>query len=217
MWVYAVSLAKRHRPLCAQHIVAIAALRSSMHPIFVAAPNHQEVFYFAMNSFADPLSDHLTELNALYAYMAEEEALEDEDELNKWCHMRFLNRRVLDEVVHVRDMCVERMGVDERPDKLSSQTRLDVRWILARAFFRHTAFSSKPDEEHPRYRTIHGNFQTVLAVDSTLNTGAHPWVIYDKFTIGQLPYLEKATAIDPKWIVVRCLTTVFTSDVLTRV
>jgi HrpA-like RNA helicase len=206
VWVYAVNLAKRHRPLCAQHIAAIAALRSSMHPIFTAPLTHQAAGHLAMDCFADPSSDHLTELNALYAYEAAEEVIEDEDELNEWCQMRFLNRRVLDDVLLVRDMCAERMGFDEGLNSFDSQARLDVRWVLARAFFRHTAF--KLDEQHPRYRTVHGNIETTLAVDSMLNTGVHPWIIYDKFTMGRLPYLEKATAIDPAWIVVSYLTTV---------
>jgi hypothetical protein len=179
-----------------------------MHSIFAIPSSHQEVGYLATACFADPTSDHLTELNALYAYETAEEAIEDQDELNKWCWIRFLNRRVLDQVLNVRDMCVESMGVNDQLNTFGTQPRLDVRWVLARAFFRHTAFSSKPAEGYSRYRTVHGNVESLLSVDSILNTGFHPWVIYDKFTMGQNPYLDKATEIDPAWIVVGCLTTV---------
>lgn len=206
MWAYAVELAKRHRPLVAQHIVAMAILRCSMHPIWSIPSSHLAVGHLAMTHFADPMSDHLTELNALYAYEAIEDTCDSQRTINEWCNMRFLNRRVLDEVISIRNMCVDRMHIHTSLDTMTEQTRLDIRWVLARAFFRHCAFLTPRDgDEYPRYRTIHGNWETVLAVDSMLNSLTHQWVIYDKFKLGQLPYLEKATAIDPAWIVVSWL------------
>ncbi|KAI1174463.1 P-loop containing nucleoside triphosphate hydrolase protein [Nemania sp. FL0916] len=197
MWASAINIARRHRPHCVQQIVGIAALRSSMHPIFMVPLSYQKVAHKMMTVFAYPLSDHITELNALYAYLRAGEVLEEEEDLNEWCHRHFLDRRVLDEVVSVRDLYLEREGIEEGPDS-DVQVLSDICWVLARAFFRHCAFST--EASNPSYRTVHGNFEAVLGVDSMLNTGFHPWIIYDKFSMGRLPYLEKATAIDPAWI-----------------
>jgi hypothetical protein len=207
-WVYAVDLAKRHRPHCAKHIVAIAALCSSMHSIWIGPRTHQAVGHVTMDSFADPSSDHLTDLNALYAYETVEEKIKDGERLHKWRSSRFLNRRSLNDILHIRDMCVASMGVNAQLNTYGSQDRLDIRWVLARAFFRHTAFISRSADERRQYRTVHGNSPALVEMDSMLSTGFHSWVIYDKFTMSQRPYLETATAIDPAWIVVSYLTTV---------
>ena len=212
MWAYTVELAKRERPLVAQHIVAIAALRTSMHSIYAIPPSYLAASFEAIRQYADPLSDHITELTALYDYEVAEDTFSDQTTLNEWCNMRFLNRRVLDDVLSVRDMVIDKMNIHTSLASLDEQTRLDIRWILARAFFRHSAFLIKnSNDEQARYRTIHGNVMALLAANSMLNTGTHQWVIYDEFTLGQHPYLETATAIDPEWIVVSWLVPCFLS------
>ncbi|KAK2601693.1 hypothetical protein QQS21_004768 [Conoideocrella luteorostrata] len=201
-WAYAIYLCKSEYPECAMHVVALAALHSSMHSIFVRPSTHLHEAYRSLDRFVDPMSDHLTQLNALYAYENMESLLPDEDELNHWCWFRFLNRRELDNALYVRDMSIKSMNIDTGSGVLDTQARLNVRKILAQAFFRQTALRRpSSNEEEVFYRTIHGNHEALLGLESVLKTGAHPWIVYSSFKLGQNPYLEQATAIDPRWIV----------------
>lgn len=205
MWTYAIELAKREHLQTVQHIISIAALRSSMHSIWLAPATHLAAAHAAMGFFADPSSDHLTELNALYAYAIAEDTIEDRADLNEWCRVRFLNRRSLDDVLLVSDMCFASTGVEPNDEPFDGQIREDIRRVLARSFFRHIAVGHDASQGYMKYRTVHGNVEAGLAVDSVLNTGRHWWIVYDKFTIGQNPYLVKATTIDPAWVAVRFL------------
>jgi HrpA-like RNA helicase len=56
----------------------------------------------AHQRFACPLSDHISQLNALHAY---ESAMKTNNRLPicQWCFDAFLNRRALSEIVRIRD------------------------------------------------------------------------------------------------------------------
>jgi hypothetical protein len=78
-------------------------------------------------NFQTRLSNHLTALNALYAYEIAEQEITDGAMLNRWCQLRFLIRRSLDEVFSVRDMIMDQMSLDDEPRPFSAQERADVR------------------------------------------------------------------------------------------
>ncbi|CAH0045545.1 unnamed protein product [Clonostachys solani] len=203
-WTYAIDVAKVKYPHLAQHIVAIATICSSMHSIFAAAPARFMASSLASRAeFADPMSDLITELNALYAFETEEPKLPDDRELDQWCNRRFLNRLVMGKILLQRNSAVETMQIrfDEAPVALNSQDRENIRRILARTFFRNIAFRIPSSGGEVRYRTIHGNFEVIASQDSMLNTGGHPWVMYDTLNRARSnTYMTKVTHVEPEWI-----------------
>ncbi|KAF3902295.1 hypothetical protein ABW21_db0202310 [Orbilia brochopaga] len=52
------------------------------------------------------------QLLQLYDYESAVHSIEGEDNLEQWSDIRFLNRAVLDQILYVRDMALETMGVD---------------------------------------------------------------------------------------------------------
>ncbi|CAI6098698.1 unnamed protein product [Clonostachys chloroleuca] len=200
-WNYAIEFAKVKYPHVAHHIVALAAMCSSMQSIFLAAPT--KLVPSSLASRADPMSDLITELNALYAFEAEEPKRPNDRELDQWCDRRSLNRLLMEQVLLQRDSMIETMEVrfDDAPEALNSQDGENIRKTLARTFFRNIAFQSPSSKGELRYHTVHGNFEALIAQESMLSTGEHPWVMYDALKMGRNNLcMERVTHIEPGWI-----------------
>ncbi|CAH0002077.1 unnamed protein product [Clonostachys byssicola] len=200
-WTYAIEFAKARHPHLAQHIVAIAAICSSMQSIFLAASMSLAPSFLA--STADSMSDLITELNALYAFEAEEPKLRGVRELDQWCTGRSLNRPLMEQILLQRDSAIETMGIrfNDAPEAINGQEGENIRRILARTFFRNIALKISSSDEDERYRTIHGNFAALIAQESVLSTRDHPWVMYGTLRMGRNNLLmEKVTLIEPEWI-----------------
>jgi HrpA-like RNA helicase len=197
-WVYAVNLAKREFPSVGGHIVAIAALRSAQHKIFLDAPH---VGDHPWKAFGHPTSDHITELNALYTYERMRVSVKDEALLNNWCNHSLLDRQAMEAVIEVRDDCFEKLGGSQKwDDGFDASSDEEIRRVLARSLFRHTAFSKKRADVLT-YHTVHGNWAGVLHPYSNLHQTGPAWIVYDKYTVGKaVPTLSFGTAIDPDWI-----------------
>ncbi|CAH0032393.1 unnamed protein product [Clonostachys rhizophaga] len=200
-WNYAIEFAKVKYPRLAHHIVALATMCSSMQSIFLAAPT--KLVPSSLAPRADPLSDLITELNALYAFEAEEPKRPNDRELDQWCDRRSLNRLLMEQVLLQRDSAIGTMEIrfEDAPEALNSQDGENIRKILARTFFRNIAFQSPSSNGELRYHTIHGNFEALVAQESMLSTGEHPWVMYDTLKMGRNNlYMERVTHIEPGWI-----------------
>lgn len=89
---------------CLAEIVSLAALATaqSQHPIHLRPHGFRAVADEARNIFACPVSDHIAELGALHAFC---EAKKSAD-VDLWCRNRFLNRRVLENALRLRDNLV---------------------------------------------------------------------------------------------------------------
>jgi hypothetical protein len=198
IWAYAVELARRERPSVVPHIVSIATLRSAQQEIFLDL----KIFgYYPWKIFGDIHSDHITELKALYVYEKARASLETDEELNAWCNRHILSRRAMEAVIKARDQTVQQTGGSrDCYEKLDPSACTNIRWVLARSFFRHTAFAEK-DSDLLQYRTVHKNVPGVLHMYSSLHRSRPKWIIYDKHDIGgHNATLSFGTAIDPAWI-----------------
>ncbi|KAF5641508.1 putative ATP-binding PRP16 [Fusarium sp. NRRL 25303] len=74
---------------CLSELIDIAAL-VSVKSICLIPPETLHAADVLHDQFMDPLSDHLSELNALYAYLHRKRNMSTE-ELAIWCHETFLN------------------------------------------------------------------------------------------------------------------------------
>lgn len=85
-------------------MIDLAAISSTQHPIFSRPPPARFAADIAHQRFACPLSDHISQLNALHAY---ESAMKTNNRLpiSQWCFDAFLNRRALSEVVRSETNC----------------------------------------------------------------------------------------------------------------
>jgi pre-mRNA-splicing factor ATP-dependent RNA helicase DHX15/PRP43 len=180
---------------------------STQKTIFSRPHSHRQNADLARQQFAEPLSDHLTFVNALHAYCRQCKAAKTNNwNMDEWCFHHFLNRNVLDEV-----LCIRRHIQDKMSEILKTKTWdstlfghenyfTNIRKALTLSFFTQTAILF--DKDHDIYRTVHENNSALLHPDSALLKGGHEWVLYHDFLLTGKPYMQVVTVIDPEWIVV---------------
>ncbi|KAJ3467606.1 hypothetical protein MRS44_005170 [Fusarium solani] len=200
---------------CLGEIVGIAALSTvqSQHSIFLRPHAFAAVADEAHRQFDCPMSDHITQLNALHTFV---EAEKDGDADN-WCRHFFLNRRVLEDAVRLRAQLIEnvqpRLGPVTVMDYRDENYNTNICKALARSLFCNVAIrdpGSKAakgkgpavDNDDELYRTVHRNHQAGLDIDSVLVGSKAEWVVFDKFIhAGWQQRLQTATAIKPEWVI----------------
>uniref|UniRef100_A0A8H7N6K9 RNA helicase n=1 Tax=Bionectria ochroleuca TaxID=29856 RepID=A0A8H7N6K9_BIOOC len=124
---------------CLREMIDLAAISSTQHPIFSRPPSAQFAANIAHQRFACPLSDHISQLNALHAY---ESAMKTNNRLpiSQWCFDAFLNRRALSEVVRIRDQLLASLQQELSYTKEvcgfeDAEYDTHIRKTLARSFF----------------------------------------------------------------------------------
>ncbi|RTE72017.1 hypothetical protein BHE90_013572 [Fusarium euwallaceae] len=202
---------------CLVEIVGIAALTAaqSQHSIFLRSFESRHDDDACRQTFARPMSDHISQLNVLHAYM---EVKKDKSE-NAWCQHWHLNRRVLEEALRIRGLLVRSAKAlfgDITEGNMSSGDKNYANNIckaLARSLFCNVAIrdpGSKAakgkgpvvENEGDLYLTVHSNHHASLHPDSALVGIKHEWVVFDKFIhSGWHQYLQTATAIKPEWVI----------------
>ncbi|KAM6534737.1 hypothetical protein FALCPG4_004363 [Fusarium falciforme] len=183
---------------CLVEIISIAALAAaqSQRSIFFRPLVSRDDADAARQTFARPLSDHLSQLSVLHAYMQAKEAKHED----AWCRHWYLNRRVLEEALRIRGLlvrCAQAKFGDITAGNMSSGEKNYANNIckaLARSLFCNVAIrdpGSKAakgkgpivENDDDLYRTVHRNHHAALHPDSALQ------------------YLQTVTAVKPEWVI----------------
>lgn len=193
---------------CLSQLIDIAALVSVKstglipHEMLHAA----EVLY---DQFMDPLSDHLTELNVLYAYLHRKRNMSSE-ELAIWCHETFLNSASLEQALERRKeligWCKANLGVSEISGLSLADTdyHVKIRKAIAKGFIHHTA--TKDITCQQRQYLMLENIPVVLWHLSAIGTN-WKWVVYHRIntTPTSLQYMDRCTVVEQNWLLVSCV------------
>lgn len=101
IWYCALSAAVKHG--CVSEVVSLAAISSIQGDIRVQpkGPIASEASDVAWSHVAHPLSDHITQLNALHAFMRTK--AEEKVDLERWCLDHFVFKPAMDEVCQLRE------------------------------------------------------------------------------------------------------------------
>jgi pre-mRNA-splicing factor ATP-dependent RNA helicase DHX15/PRP43 len=203
------ALEKAHELGCSSDMITIAAIRSTRHPIFVRGQGPYSSAGQAQR-FACFTSDHITQLNAVDAFMNKEDEAEDLRhegvyiDISGWCSDNSLSMRALEEFKRIR-MKLRKSFADlfkDKPKRLAleiSECDDNLRQALALAFSHRVAFSDV-GRGNDRYRVLHHSWHAGLSPESNLVGFNHRWVIFDSFVMTNCQFLETVTAIEPEWL-----------------
>ncbi|KAH7178790.1 hypothetical protein DER46DRAFT_162215, partial [Fusarium sp. MPI-SDFR-AT-0072] len=86
---------------CLSELIYIASLVSVKTPIFLKPHVARYAAEALHEQFISRLSDHMTELNTLYAYLHMKRNMSAEA-LAVWCHETFLSSKSLEEAIELR-------------------------------------------------------------------------------------------------------------------
>jgi pre-mRNA-splicing factor ATP-dependent RNA helicase DHX15/PRP43 len=183
-------------------MIAIAAMASTQQPIFRRPGPIRLAADLVVQQFSNPLSDHISQLNAFHAYVNTK--FEGKIPLEQWCTDHFLSHSTLEEVYKIRMQVQSQL--DPKRELVSSAFEdpnymTNIRKALALGLFNQTAFM-EPGED--AYKTIHDNQHALLHAGSALVGAEHQWVVYSSFLTSGKSYLTTVTAIEPEWIMVSC-------------
>ncbi|KAF9775740.1 hypothetical protein IL306_006133 [Fusarium sp. DS 682] len=182
-------------------MVSIAALPSTRHSIF-AKPHPQRYAAAAVQTqFANPVSDHLSELAAFYKWRHQCKLGEEKQAV--WCHETFLNVEALNEVFKVRkdllDKCCELFRIKSAPILSFDDKEYDIkiRKAIARGFYHYAAIIDDPTKD--QYRTL-DNFPVGIDPNSALVGMGWKWVVYHKLGYTSYQYMDRCTAVQLDWL-----------------
>ncbi|KAG4267249.1 hypothetical protein FPRO04_04861 [Fusarium proliferatum] len=187
---------------CLSELIDIAALVSVKNPICLIPPETLHAADVLHEQFMDPLSDHLSELNALYAYLHRKRNMSTE-ELAIWCHETFLNSASLEEALELRQKliqwCKEKLGVSE----ISFLTPHDkdyhvkIRKAIAKGFVHHAGIKDVTCHQR-QYLTLE-NTPVFLFPRSALGTDWQ-WVVYHRIETFDYQYMDRCTVVEQDWL-----------------
>ncbi|CVL11304.1 related to ATP dependent RNA helicase [Fusarium proliferatum] len=187
---------------CLSELIDIAALVSVKNPICLIPPESLHAADVLHEQFMDPLSDHLSELNALYAYLHRKRNMSTE-ELAIWCHETFLNSTSLEEALELRQKliqwCKEKLGVSE----ISFLTPHDkdyhvkIRKAIAKGFVHHAGIKDVTCHQR-QYLTLE-NTPVFLFPRSALGTDWQ-WVVYHRIETFDYQYMDRCTVVEQDWL-----------------
>ncbi|KAJ3522235.1 hypothetical protein NM208_g12944 [Fusarium decemcellulare] len=182
---------------CLPEILSIAALTSTQNSIFVRSHRIRYAADEYHITFATPVSDHLSALNALHTYWYK---LESGQDVDQWCFEFCLSKRVLEEVVSIRRQLYA--GCTSRWGKLTSlpfedpQYDAKIRRAIFHGFFHHTAFF----HGEPVYKTVQDNHPVAIDPASSLVKMGWDWVTYHEMHYTSKQYMVTVTGIDVDWL-----------------
>ncbi|KAF4986865.1 hypothetical protein FDECE_15735 [Fusarium decemcellulare] len=110
MWMNAFKEAQKLG--CLSEMIAFAALLSTQNSIFRRPEQQRYATNAAHRRFKHPSADHMTHLNALYAYSLTK--IQGKGPMDRWCYQAFLNRRILEEVLELRGQLLAATGIAEQ-------------------------------------------------------------------------------------------------------
>lgn len=202
--VWYKAIVEGHKLDCSDNIISIAALNSTQNSIFARPHDVRYVADLAHTQFACPVSDHISQLNALHAYVRV--SSQGKVDMDMWCFETFLDRRTLEEVIQIRiqlkDMAERLLKARLKAANFGNLAcHTNIRKALARSFFYRSAiYSDKGDDI---YATVHDSWPAGIHPESSLVGINHEWVIFSEFVHTGRQYMQNITAVDPEWLIVR--------------
>ncbi|RSL61931.1 hypothetical protein CEP54_006039 [Fusarium duplospermum] len=201
---------------CLIEILGIAALTAaqSQHSIFLRSVASRNEADACRQTFAHPMSDHVSQLNLLHAYVQVKKTKSE----GEWCQRWHLDRRVLEEALRIRGLlvrCAKARFGDIEVGNIGPGDKNYTNNIckaLARSLFCNVAIRDPGikaakgkgpivENEGDLYMTVHRNHHASLHPDSALVGIKHEWVVFDRFVhSGWHQHLHTVTAIKPEWV-----------------
>lgn len=176
---------------CSNEIVTIVALLSVPN-IFLRPKDAQRLADEAKARFVHPEGDHLTLLNAYFAYKSEKGDA-------KWCYDNFINYRAMKSADDVREQLIRIMKRMNIPlistDFASKNFYTNIRKCLVAGMFMSCAHL----ENSGHYLTCKDNQVVALHPSCTLEKNCK-WVIFHEFVLTSKYYIRTVTEIDPNWL-----------------
>ena len=198
------AILKAHELNCSYEMVSLAALASTQNSIFVRPYGPRYAADATRAWFFDESSDHLSQLNALHAYVRTK--LQGTIDMEQWCFDAFLSSRVLEEVLLIRQQLLAFargfLVGGPRSTSFGDETyTTNIRKALAQSFFHQSAFYTGKGDGI--YVTVHDNHPAGIHPESALINSNYEWVIYNTFIYSGKQYIQTVTAVDPTWLIVR--------------
>ncbi|POS70517.1 pre-mRNA-splicing factor ATP-dependent RNA helicase prp43 [Diaporthe helianthi] len=199
IWYCAIRAAVKYE--CVAEIVSLAAIASIQADLRVRPRSKTAAMAsdIAWSHFDHPLSDHITLLNALHAFLRTKR--DESIDLERWCMDHFVSKSAVDEVCQLRDQIkqvwcgVLKQKYDTQPLSIRPEPGYStaVRRALAEGIFTHTAVY-----HNGRYTHIHNAQPAILL--HTSNISSAEWVVYNSFVQYGKAYFQVVTSIEPEWI-----------------
>jgi pre-mRNA-splicing factor ATP-dependent RNA helicase DHX15/PRP43 len=198
------AILKAHELNCSEEMISLTALASTQHSIFVRPYGVRYAADAVRPWFFDPSSDHLSQLNALHAYVRTKS--QENIDMEQWCFDAFLSRRVLEEVLLIREqlLALTHGFPYDGPRSIpfgDKNCNTNIRKALAQSFFRQSALHTGKGDD--LYVTVHDNHPAGIHSESALVKRNYEWVIYNTFIYSGKQYIQTVTAVDPIWLIVR--------------
>ncbi|KAJ3566644.1 hypothetical protein NPX13_g7061 [Xylaria arbuscula] len=182
-------------------MITSAAIDSIEGSMFQSSDAHKHTLEHIHRQWACPLSDHVTQLNAFYAYLRAKK--NDKNHLDIWCRDHMLSQENLEKIDKIRNQVAFKYvtgkkdpGWTKEPE-WSEETTNNVRKALALGRFRTIATRLGRGET---YKTVHHNQDVLPSPTSVVQYLEHNWVVYNRVDVRARPYMTTVTVIEPEWI-----------------
>ncbi|ORZ38802.1 pre-mRNA splicing factor [Catenaria anguillulae PL171] len=184
----AVALLKSHEFGCVKEMLAIVAMLS-VENVFSSAKGHDPA-NFKQVEFAVEEGDHLTYLNAYFAFEAA-------NRQSAWCHKHKLNFSTLTQAAKIRTQLTKFLAKYNIPPTLSCNGNTDtIRKCLVSAFFAQAA-AAQPDGT---YRLLRDGSMAWIHPMSALFERAPPYVVFHGIVETDRVFLREVTAVEHGWL-----------------
>jgi len=180
---------------CSSEIVSIVACLS-VPQIFMRPRDSAKAADAARAQFVEATSDHITMLNAYYAYESIPPA-----ERRKWCYDNFINDRSLLNAFNVRNQLLGIMRKLDLPLISSDQKGdgsfavSDIRRALTAGMFMQVAHKQSTGQ----YLTVKDN-QLVSIHPSSVVITKPQWVVFEEFALTTKNFIRTVTVTDVDWL-----------------
>lgn len=181
---------------CSSEIVSIVACLS-VPQIFLRPRESAKLADEAKAQFTHPKSDHMTLLNAYFAYEQVPVA-----ERKQWCWDNFINERSMESAGNVRKQLIGIMkkldiqltSSDRRGDGSFSVT--DIKKALTSGMFMQVAYKQRSGD----YITMKDN-QIVHIHPGSVIDSRPDWLIFEEFALTTKNYIRTLTVTNVDWLV----------------
>ncbi|KAF4949796.1 hypothetical protein FSARC_13399 [Fusarium sarcochroum] len=194
---------------CLNQMITIAALMSTQDNILVRPYDVRGTADEMRHAFGHSESDALTRLRAFSSYYLKKKGT-SRNALAVWCHDSFINSRVAEEVIAIRNQLLHHIHKSIMKGEPIPSLKEDdedysvnIRQALLAGFFSTAAISDSSSDvqfSSDQYKTVRGNFPFVLEPGSSLVGEQHEWVICHEFYYAGIQYLKMVTAVEPEWL-----------------
>jgi pre-mRNA-splicing factor ATP-dependent RNA helicase DHX15/PRP43 len=181
---------------CSSEIVTVVSCLS-VPQIFLRPRESAKLADEAKAQFTHAQSDHITLLNAFFAY----EQVPEKDR-KQWCWDNFINERSMQSAENVRKQLmgimkkldVQLLSSDQKGDGSFSFT--DIRKALTAGMFMQVAYKQRSGD----YLTVKDN-QVVAIHPSSVIDSRPEWVLFEEFALTTKNYIRTVTATQVDWLV----------------